>query len=161
MQITEEPSITKHIKLNVNGTDYPLEIESRATLAEALRENLGLTGTKVGCNRAECGSCTVVMDGKAVYSCTYLAVDAQNKKIETVEGLSKGGKMHPLQEMFMDEDALQCGYCIPGILMSLKALIDKPGKFDREDVRMAMSGNYCRCGAYPNMEKVALDILNR
>jgi xanthine dehydrogenase YagT iron-sulfur-binding subunit len=161
LQVTNDPSLTKKIVLNVNGEDHSIELSSRTTLAEAIRENLGLTGTKIGCNRAECGSCTVLLDGKSVYSCTYLAVDATGKKVETVEGISMGDKLHPLQELFMDEDALQCGYCIPGILMSLKAIIDMPGKFDRDDVRMAISGNYCRCGAYPNMEKVALTLLDR
>lgn len=142
--------------LVVNGKESTLELDSRTTLAEALREHMGLTGTKIGCNRAECGSCTVLLDGKPVYSCTTLAVECNGKKVETIEGLSKDGQLNPLQELFIDDDALQCGYCIPGIVMSLKALLDKGGKFGREDVRLALAGNYCRCGAYPNMEKVTL-----
>lgn len=140
----------------MNGAHHRLIVESRTTLAEALREQLGLTGTKIGCNRAECGSCTVIMEGKAVYSCTLLAVAAAGKKIQTIEGVAEGGKLHPIQELFIKEDALQCGYCIPGFIMSMKAMLDRGGRLTREEIRAGLAGNYCRCGAYPNMEKVAM-----
>jgi aerobic-type carbon monoxide dehydrogenase small subunit (CoxS/CutS family) len=153
----DAPQRTKQIVLNVNGINHSLEIESRTTLAEALRENLGLTGTKIGCNRAECGSCTVIIDGDAVYSCTTLAASAAGKKIETIEGISEGSELHPIQELFIQYDALQCGYCIPGIIMSMKAMLDRHhGKLSRDEIRQGISGNYCRCGAYPNIEKVAM-----
>jgi xanthine dehydrogenase YagT iron-sulfur-binding subunit len=147
----------KDIVLNVNGIDRKLRVDSRVTLAEALREHFGLTGTKLGCNRAECGTCTVIADGRAVYSCTMLAVEAQGRKIETIEGLSSGSELHPLQKLFLDDDALQCGYCTPGIIMSLKALLDKQKKANQVDIRNAISGNYCRCGAYPNIERAVLE----
>ncbi len=125
-------------------------------MAEALRENLDLTGTKIGCNRAECGSCTVIVDGRPVYSCTMLAISAVGKRIETIEGISQGGRLHPIQEAFVKNDALQCGYCIPGIIMSMKAMLDKGGRLSRDEIRTGLAGNYCRCGAYPNIEKVAM-----
>ena len=148
----------KHIELEVNGRCYPLIVEGRTTLAEALRENLELTGTKIGCNRAECGSCTVLVDSRPVYSCSMLVLDAVGKKILTIEGLAEEGKLHPLQELFIEHDALQCGYCIPGIIMSLKALLDGDKlEVTRDDIRAGISGNICRCGAYPNIEKAAME----
>lgn len=155
--VSELPRRSKDIILNVNGVDRNLRIDCRVTLAEALREHLGLTGTKLGCNRAECGTCTVLVDGKATYSCTLLAVEAAGLKIETIEGLSQGSVLHPLQELFVDDDGLQCGYCTPGIIMTLKALLDRNEKVDQNLVRQAISGNYCRCGAYPNIERAVLD----
>ncbi len=157
----EVPHRTKRIVLDVNGELRSVELECRATLAEALRENLGLKGTKIGCNRAECGTCTVIMDGRAVYSCTVLAVEASGKKIQTIEGLADGDKLHPLQEFFIKDDALQCGFCIPGIIMSLKSLLDRGGEITRYDIRGAISGNYCRCGAYPNIERAVEDLVRR
>ena len=153
---TIAPTRSKRVTLWVNGQERKLEVQARATLAEVLRENLGLTGTKIGCNRAECGSCTVIVDGRAVYSCTMLAVRAEGKRIETIEGLAKGGRLHPIQQEFIKNDALQCGYCIPGMIMSLKAMMDRGAKLSREEIRDGLAGNYCRCGAYPNIEKVAL-----
>ena len=115
---------TKRIAFTVNGQAHALEVAARRTLAEALRHDLGLTGTKVGCNRAECGSCTVVLDGRAVFACTVLAVEAAGRAVTTVEGLAGPDGLHPLQEAFIEHDAVQCGICIPGILMSLAALLD-------------------------------------
>ena len=138
-----------------------MELECRTTLAEALREHLGLKGTKIGCNRAQCGTCTVIMDGRAVYSCTVLAVEAAGKRIETIEGLAESGKLHPLQKFFIQYDALQCGYCTPGILMSLKALLDRGANITRDDVRNAIAGNYCRCGSFLNIEKAVEDFVRR
>jgi len=120
------PEYKKEISQTVNGKNVKAQIDCRVTLAKFLREELGLTGTKVGCNRGECGSCTVIMDGKPVYSCTVLAVEAVGRKILTIEGLTGGkGKLHPLQEAFIEEDALQCGYCTPGMIRSIIALFDR------------------------------------
>ena len=156
MKNPSKPERRKQISLVVNGKNQTLEVDSRVTLAEAIREQLGLTGTKIGCNRAECGSCTVIVDGDAIYSCTMLAAAATGKNIQTIEGISEKEKLHSIQELFIEYDALQCGYCIPGIIMSMKAMLDRGEGSTREDIRSGMSGNYCRCGAYPNIEKVAM-----
>jgi carbon-monoxide dehydrogenase small subunit len=127
------------------------------TLAEFLREELGLTGTKVGCNRAECGSCTVILDGNPVYSCTVLAVEAGGRDILTIEGLATNEKeLHPLQKAFIEYDALQCGYCTPGMIMAVKALLDKTPHPSEDEIRRAIEGNLCRCGSYPNIIKATL-----
>lgn len=152
----ERPLRRKRIVLNVNGKNHKVEVDSRCTLAEALRDELGLTGTKVGCNRAECGTCTVIADGRAVYSCTILAVEAEGKTIETIEGLEKDGKLHPVQEAFIEHDALQCGYCVPGMILSVKALLDVNLNANEQDVKEAIAGNYCRCGAQPDVVQAAL-----
>lgn len=144
------------VSLTVNGRVQNLEVSPRRTLAETLREDLGLTGTKVGCNRAECGSCTVVLDGRAVFSCSVLAVEAAGRVVETVEGLAGPDGLHPLQAAFIEHDAVQCGICIPGMLMSLKALLDETLAIGEDDVRQAVGGNLCRCGTYPNTVKAAL-----
>jgi aerobic-type carbon monoxide dehydrogenase small subunit (CoxS/CutS family) len=149
-------SARSHVTLTVNGRIRSVEVLARRTLAEALREDLRLTGTKVGCNRAECGSCTVVLDGRAVYSCSVLAVEAAGRVVETVEGLAGPAGLHPLQAAFIEHDAVQCGICIPGMLMSLKALLDETLTPTEDDVREAVGGNLCRCGTYPNTVKAAL-----
>jgi aerobic-type carbon monoxide dehydrogenase small subunit (CoxS/CutS family) len=152
-----QPKSRKHISLSVNGRKVEREIDSRVTLAEFLREELDLTGTKVGCNRGECGSCTVILDGTPVLSCTVLAVEVSGRDVLTIEGLSEEGKLHPLQEAFVEHDALQCGYCTPGMILSVKALLDRnPHPTDR-DVRNAIDGNFCRCGSYPNIIEATLD----
>ncbi|MDH3885949.1 MAG: (2Fe-2S)-binding protein [Desulfobacterales bacterium] len=147
----------KHIALFVNGEKVEADIESRITLAEFLREELRLTGTKVGCNRAECGSCTVILDGEPVYSCSMLAVEAAGTEILTVEGLANNANLHPLQDAFIEHDALQCGYCTPGMLMALKALLDKNPRPEESDIREAIDGNFCRCGSYSNIINATLD----
>ena len=147
----------KRIALTINGKRIEEDIDSRMTLAEFLRETLGVTGTKVGCNRAECGSCTVILDGNPVYSCTVLAVEAGGKEVLTIEGLTKEeGRLHPLQEAFVEEDALQCGYCTPGMLMSIKSLLGRSPHPSEEDIKNAIDGNLCRCGSYPNIIKATL-----
>jgi xanthine dehydrogenase YagT iron-sulfur-binding subunit len=139
------------ITLNVNRQDHRMEVDARETLAEALRFRLKLTGTKLGCNRAECGTCTVIMDGETVFSCSILAIEADGRAIETIEGIADGPMLHPVQQAFIECDALQCGYCIPGMIMSCKHLLDTNTDPSPEDVRQATQGNYCRCGAYPNI----------
>jgi aerobic-type carbon monoxide dehydrogenase small subunit (CoxS/CutS family) len=152
--------MTIAVSLVVNGQERRVEVAPRRTLAELLRGDLGLTGTKIGCNRAECGSCTVVLDGRAVFSCSVLAVEAAGRSVQTVEGLAGADGLHPLQSAFIEHDAVQCGACIPGILMSLKALLDDRLDAGREvaeqDVREAVGGNLCRCGTYPNTVKATL-----
>ena len=148
---------TRRVSLIVNGQARQVEIRPRRTLAELLREDLGLTGTKIGCNRAECGSCTVVLDGRAVFACSVLAVEAAGRTVQTVEGLAGPDGLHPLQSAFIEHDAVQCGACIPGILMSLKALLDERlSEVSEHDIREAVGGNLCRCGTYPNTVKATL-----
>ena len=157
MEKEDLPEYKKEISLTVNGKNVKAQIDCRVTLAEFLREELGLTGTKVGCNRGECGSCTVIMEGEAVYSCTVLAVEAAGKNIVTIEGLTgREGRLHPLQEAFIEEDALQCGYCTPGMIMSIIALLDRNPHPTEGDVRNAIDGNLCRCGCFPNIVKATL-----
>jgi aerobic-type carbon monoxide dehydrogenase small subunit (CoxS/CutS family) len=151
------PESKKHIVLHVNGRKVEADIESRTTLAEFLREELDLTGTKVGCNRAECGSCTVILDGNAVYSCAVLAVEAAGKEVRTIEGLAPEKGLHPLQQAFIEHDALQCGYCTPGMILSIEALLRRNPQPTRHDIRSAMDGNLCRCGSYLNIIEATLD----
>jgi len=152
------PKAKKRISITVNGKKVEREISSRMTLAEFLREELDLTGTKVGCNRGECGSCTVLLDGIPVYSCTVLGVEAVGREVLTIEGLAEEGKLHPLQEAFIEHDALQCGYCTPGMIMSIKALLDRMPQPTDDDIRRAIDGNFCRCGSYPNIINATLDV---
>ena len=136
------------IKLTVNGVDRRVEVEDRWTLVELLRDHLQLTGTKIGCDRGECGACTVLVDGTPLYSCSQLAVWMNGRSIQTVEGLAKNGKLDPLQEAFIEHDAPQCGYCTSGQLMIAKALLMKNAHPTRDQVRTAMTGNLCRCSNY-------------
>jgi xanthine dehydrogenase YagT iron-sulfur-binding subunit len=138
----------------VNQKKYITQITPQSTLADVLRENLHLTGTKIGCNRGACGACTVIVNGQTVASCLSLAVDAIGIPIETIEGLSDGvEQLHPLQESFIEHDAMQCGFCTPGIIMSSKNLLDENKAPSDADIRTAVSGNICRCGTYPHVFK--------
>lgn len=139
--------------LNVNGKQIRAMIEPQTTLAELLRNHLNLTGTKIVCNHGECGGCTVLLDGKAVYSCHILALDTQGKKVVTIEGLLTGEKLHPIQQTFIDHDGLQCGFCTPGQIMAAQALLLKHPKPTPNQVKEGMAGNLCRCAAYPNIIK--------
>ena len=139
------------VVLHVDGTEHRLPIDPRVSLLDALRERLGLTGTKKGCDHGQCGACTVLVDGRRVNACLVLAVMAQGAKITTIDGLAKGGALHPVQAAFVAEDALQCGYCTPGQIMSAVALLDEGHAGSDDEVREWMSGNLCRCGAYPNI----------
>jgi len=136
------------IELKVNGELYEVAIEPHRTLLEALREELGLTGAKEGCDVGDCGSCTVLIDGKAVHSCLMLAVEARGKDILTIEGIAKEGELHPLQKSFVEKGAIQCGYCTPGMILTAKSLLDKNPKPTEEEVKQAISGNLCRCTGY-------------
>lgn len=136
------------IALKVNGEPYEIAVDPRWTLLEVLRIDLELTGTKDGCDVGECGSCTVLMDGKPVLACLVLAVDARDRDILTIEGLKVAGELHPLQKAFVEHGAVQCGYCTPGMIMSAKPLLDKIPQPSEEQVKAAIAGNLCRCTGY-------------
>ncbi len=136
------------IELKVNGESHDVAVESHRTLLEVLREQLGLTGTKEGCDAGDCGTCTVLLDGKPVPSCLVLAVDAQGKDILTIEGLANGPELHPIQKAFVDYGAIQCGFCSPGMILTVKALLDRNPNPSETEVRQAISGNLCRCTGY-------------
>ena len=139
------------VTLTVNGTRHALTLDPRATLLDVLREHLDLTGTKKGCDQGQCGACTVLIDGRRVVSCLTLAVTKDGAAVTTVEGLAKDGKLHPLQQAFIDHDAFQCGYCTPGQICSAAGLIAEGRARTADEIRELMSGNICRCGAYPNI----------
>ena len=146
------------VVLNVNGVKYEVRPRVTATLADVLREELGLTGTKIMCNEGECGACTVLINGKPMLSCMMLAIDAQNKDILTIEGLADPftGDLHPIQKAFVDHSGMQCGVCTPGMILSAKALLDENPGPNEDDVRRALSGNLCRCGNYRRITECVL-----
>jgi xanthine dehydrogenase YagT iron-sulfur-binding subunit len=139
------------VTLRVNGHDNALNIDARTTVLDALREHIGLTGSKKGCDHGQCGACTVLIEGRRVLSCLTLALSAQGHEITTIEGLSNGVRLHPMQQAFIDQDAFQCGYCTPGQIMSAIACVKEGHAGSDEDIREYMSGNICRCAAYPNI----------
>jgi xanthine dehydrogenase YagT iron-sulfur-binding subunit len=145
------------IRLHINGAEHVLDIEPRTTLAEALRIHLGLTGSKIVCDRGVCSGCTVLLDKMPVNSCMTLAVDAIGHHVTTIEGLASEGELHPLQEAFVRHDAMQCGFCTPGMVMTCAALLERNPHPTEHDVRHAVSGNLCRCGTYPKVFAAALD----
>jgi aerobic-type carbon monoxide dehydrogenase small subunit (CoxS/CutS family) len=144
------------VTLKVNAVDRKLQLEPRTTLAEALRTDLDLTGTKVVCDRGSCSACTVFLDGTPVCSCMTLAIEAQGHEITTIEGIAKDGRLHPVQEAFIEHDAMQCGFCTPGMVMSCVALLNKNPKPDLAAVNHAIRGNLCRCGTYPKVCEATL-----
>jgi xanthine dehydrogenase YagT iron-sulfur-binding subunit len=139
------------VLMNVNGVETKLEVAPWTTLLDALRDHLDLTGTKKGCDHGQCGACTVLVDGRRINSCLTLAVMRDGAKVTTIEGLVTEGALHPLQQAFIDHDAFQCGYCTPGQLMSAVKLIEEGNATTDDDIREFMSGNICRCAAYPNI----------
>ena len=147
---------TVPITLNVNGKPLKLEVEPRVTLLEALRNHSNLTGAKEVCDRATCGACTVLLDDVPIYSCSKLAIEAQGQAITTIEGLAPDGKLSPVQQAFVEKDALMCGYCTPGFVMSVTGLLKKNPHPTAEQVKQACSGNLCRCGTYPRIMQAAL-----
>ncbi len=148
--------VKRRIKLKVNGELKELDVEPWRTLLEVLREDLGLTSVKEGCGTGDCGSCTVILNGRAVNSCLVLAVDADGGEVLTVEGLSNGPELHPLQKAFIKHGAIQCGFCTPGMIMAAKALLDENPNPSPEEVKEALSGNICRCAGYSNIVKAVL-----
>jgi carbon-monoxide dehydrogenase small subunit len=151
----------KKIKLTVNNELYKLEVENRRTLLEVIREDLHLLGTKKMCDMGECGSCTVLMDGIAVNSCLVLAVEADGKKIETIEGVAQGGELHPIQKEFVAKGGVQCGYCSPGMIMTTKAFLEKNPNPSEEEARTAIAGNFCRCTGYVSIVESILSAADR
>ncbi len=143
------------VRLRINGAFYSVEIEPRRTLLDVLRVDLHLTGAKKVCDMGDCGACTVIMDGKAVYSCLVLAVECDGREILTIEGLSNGDELDPIQQAFIEHDAFQCGFCTPGQIMAVRALLDRKLDPSPEEIRRAVSGNLCRCGAYLRIFKAA------
>ena len=139
------------IGLQVNGTGHALDFDARTSLLDLLREHLGLTGTKKGCNRGECGACTVLLDGARVNACMVLAASADGREVTTVEGLAAGGRLHPVQQAFIDQDAFQCGFCTAGQIMSAVGCVREGHATSGEEIREWMSGNICRCSAYPQI----------
>lgn len=147
--------MAEEVTLRVNGAEHALRIDPRRTLLDALRHDLGLTGAKKACDMGNCGACTVLMDGRAVYSCLLLALDCSGRAITTIEGIAPEGRLDPVQKAFMEADAFQCGFCTPGQILSVKALLDEtPAPSDEQIVR-AVAGNLCRCGAYRNIVRAA------
>jgi xanthine dehydrogenase YagT iron-sulfur-binding subunit len=153
------------VRLNINGRDYSLALEPRVTLLDALREHIGLAGTKKGCDRGQCGACTVLVDGRRINSCLTLAVMHEGQRITTIEGLAQGATLSPLQQAFLEHDAFQCGYCTPGQICSATALLEELAAdgagFTDEEIRERMSGNICRCGAYPNIVAAIRQVASR
>jgi aerobic carbon-monoxide dehydrogenase small subunit len=141
----------RRVALTVNGTRHDLEVEPRELLVYVLRERLGLTGTNVGCDTSACGSCTVLVNGESVKSCTMLGVQADGMEITTIEGLARNGELHPVQQAFHDYHALQCGYCTPGMVLAAVSLIESGEARDEESIRLGLEGNLCRCTGYHNI----------
>lgn len=146
------------LTLTINGRDYDLHVEPCTTLAEVLRDHLDLTGTKIGCDRGACSACTVWLDGAPVASCMLLAVDVGSGAVTTIEGLALGDNLHPVQEAFIAHDAMQCGYCTPGMVMSCAALLEHVPRPTAEDIQTAIGGHLCRCGTYPHVVEAVLAI---
>jgi aerobic carbon-monoxide dehydrogenase small subunit len=151
--ITQTKPTTHEVTVTVNGQEHSLEIESRLLLVHLLREKLGLTGTHVGCDTSSCGACTVLVDGVPIKSCTHFAVQVDGREVKTVEGLAKGGELHPLQQGFHEEHGLQCGFCTPAMLLVSAALLEENPDPTEEEIRWALSGNICRCTGYQNIVK--------
>jgi len=152
---------TVPIRLRINGRDRALQVEPWVTLLDLLREQERLTGTKKGCDHGQCGACTVLVDGRRINSCLALAVSKDGAEITTIEGLAEDGRLHPLQQAFIDHDAFQCGYCTPGQICSGVGLIAEGRAHGRDDVRELMSGNICRCGAYTNIVDAVSEVLEK
>jgi aerobic carbon-monoxide dehydrogenase small subunit len=158
-EVADEPSAevpVRRVTITVNGQRRTADIEPRLLLAHLLRQGLKLTGTHTGCDTSNCGACTVLFDGRAVKSCTMLAVQADGHEVTTVEGLATSSELHPLQEGFKDEHGLQCGFCTPGMMLAAKALLDENPNPTEDEIRWALSGNLCRCTGYQNIVKAVL-----
>ena len=148
----------KEVTLIVNGEEREVRVEPRQTLLDTLRDDLGLTGTKEGCGSGNCGTCTVLLNGKAISSCIVLAVEVEGQEITTIEGLSQAGKIHPLQKAFIEEGAIQCGFCTPGMILTAKAFLDTNPHPTEAQVRQAIAGNLCRCTGYDKIVRAILKV---
>jgi carbon-monoxide dehydrogenase small subunit len=148
--------VTVSATLNVNGIEYPVDLDPHTTLLVAVRERLGITGAKEGCDDSECGACMMLLDDEPVNSCSYLALQAQGRRITTVEGLARNGDLSPLQQAFLDHGGVQCGFCTPGMLISATALLRRVPRPSEDEVRIALSGNLCRCTGYDGIVKAVL-----
>jgi xanthine dehydrogenase YagT iron-sulfur-binding subunit len=146
------------VTLTVNGSEHALELEPRVSLLDALREHLDLTGSKKGCDQGTCGACTVWVDGRRVLACLTLAIACEGREVTTIEGLASDGRLHPMQEAFIEHDAFQCGYCTPGQIMSAVALLEEGNARTDADIAESMSGNICRCAAYPNIRAAIREV---
>lgn len=149
------------ITVNVNGVDHTVDVQSNALLSDILREHLHLTGTHVGCDTSQCGACVVHMNGKSVKSCTVIAGQADGASVTTIEGISNGAELHPMQEAFRNNHALQCGFCTPGMIMSAIDLVDSNEKLSAQEIRDGLDGNFCRCTGYHNIVKAVLEAQER
>ena len=149
------------MEFTINGKKYKASLEPRVTLLDAMRDQFDLTGAKRVCDRAECGACTVLMDNKTVYACSVLAIEGQGKQITTVESLMQQGKLHPVQQAFVDNDGSQCGFCTPGFVVACKALLDKHPNPTPEDIRHGLSGNLCRCGTYHGIQQAIAQVAQK
>ena len=149
------------VALNINGKKYRAQLEPRVTLLDALRDQFELTGAKRVCDRGTCGACTVLLDGKAAYSCSVLAIDAQSRAITTVEGLGEPGNLHPVQQAFVDNDGQQCGFCTPGFVVACKAFLDQHPNPTPEQVKHGLGGNFCRCGTYAGIKAAVAQVAGR
>ena len=153
---------THHVKITVNGTVQEADVEARLLLVHFLRENLRLTGTHIGCDTTHCGACTVLLDGEPTKSCTVLAVQADGRSVQTVEGLAAGGALHPIQQAFHERHGLQCGFCTPGLLLTTRFLLEQPLELeDEQGLREALAGNICRCTGYQNIVAAVRDAADR
>jgi xanthine dehydrogenase YagT iron-sulfur-binding subunit len=149
------------MEFNVNGKTYKASLEPRVTLLDAMRDSLDITGAKRVCDRGECGACTVLLEGKAVYACSILAIEGQGKKITTVESMTEGGELHPIQQAFVDNDGSQCGFCTPGFVVACKAMLDKHPNPTPEDLVHELSGNVCRCGTYTGIRAAIAQVARK
>jgi xanthine dehydrogenase YagT iron-sulfur-binding subunit len=161
MENTVSADTQVDLMLRVNGSARQLQLDSRVTLLDALRDELDLTGTKKGCDQGACGACTVLLDGKRVLSCLTLAAQCEGREVTSIEGLATDGRLHPVQEAFIRHDGFQCGYCTPGQIMSAVALLQEGRAGSDEEIREFMSGNLCRCGAYPNIDAAIREVAGR
>ena len=152
---------SQQIRLTVNGEVYERDVEPRRTLLDTLREDLGLTGAKLGCDMGQCGACTVLVDGEAMYACLLLAVEMEGRDITTIEGIAPNGVLDPVQDAIIEHDALQCGFCTPGQALAMKAMLARNPHPTDEEIDRALSGNLCRCGAYPKLRAAARALASR
>lgn len=157
-QVAEHGPGKVPVALTVNGKALNAQLEPRVTLLDALRDRFDLTGAKRVCDRGTCGACTILMDGKAVYSCSILAIDAQGRQLTTIEGLGEPGKLHPIQQAFVDNDAQQCGFCTPGFVMATKAFLDQHPHATAEEIKTGLGGNFCRCGTYAGIKAAVMQV---